>query len=159
MGGDWAGPSSPPAGCQAPVIAFPPHSRAHDVFWVSVCLLSEAKPTFLNSHRCVPAEESRGPSVLQRRAGDPPFSVGEVTLSLQASYFWPFSPLRSSSQLSLPQALAPLKPPSPDPHQASTSPGDFHLRVVSPSPSPSHFAGGPTSELFKVRGEAGEVQM
>lgn len=66
--------------CQARVIAFPAlslHSRANDVFWVRVCLLSKAKSIFLNS-RC---------SVQENDNKEPCFSGEEVTLSLQHSYF------------------------------------------------------------------------
>lgn len=121
------GPSSCPAGCQAPVIAFPalsPHSRAHDVFWVSVCLLSEAKPTFLNSHCSVHAEESKGPSLLG----------GEVTLPLQHSHFWSFSPLGSSTHPFLPRALSPLKHLCPD---RSAVPGPGGLRPAPGTVKPS----------------------
>lgn len=62
--------------CQTPVVAFPAlslHSRANDVFWVSVCLPSKAKSTFLNgSCKGLQGALLRGE---------------EVTLPLQRSHF------------------------------------------------------------------------
>lgn len=126
------GPSSCPAGCQAPVIAFPalsPHSRAHDVFWVSVCLLSEAKPTFLNSHCSVHAEESKGPSLLRGEGGDPAPPTFSFLVILTS---WVFNtPLSPSGPVS-PKAPLPRSPPTIHlPH------GDFHARVGSMGSSPA----------------------
>lgn len=138
-------PSSCHASCLDPVTAFPAfslHSRASDVVCVSVCRLSQAKSTSLDSHCSSMWRSTRGPHF----SGEDVTPTPPAFSSLFILTSWVFNtPLPPSG----PTSLSPLKRLALIPTAAHlppgiSSPGGQHVAQPCSSPSPRHFEGGPS---------------